>query len=70
MKGVVTRTESPFRDVDSRKVDFVIGKKKASPIRNSNIDWTECPLAKAYPSWDIFLEQVALRRQEDLKKDR
>lgn len=49
---------------DVIEVDRVIGKKKPSIKAQKEIDWSECPLAKAYPNWDLFLEQLADERSQ------
>jgi hypothetical protein len=51
-----------IRQRGEREVDRVIGKKHRSPL-NAVMDFSECPLAKRYPNWDLFLDALYEERK-------
>ena len=59
-----------LRDRDSRIVDNVIGPRKPGSPETSNIDWSECPLAKRYPTWSVFLQALSEERKQALLERR
>lgn len=55
--------ELPYRD--SAVVDTIVGKRKAGGAEDSGtVDWSQCPLAKHYPTWEVFHQQLADERRE------
>ncbi len=67
MKQAITvpQLTLPFRD--EKVVDTVVGKKRKSVKDCEPVDFSECPLAQAYPNYDSFLEELYIerRRQRD-----
>lgn len=59
---VIPQLELPFRETS--RVDVVLGKRRKSIRDNEPIDFSECPLAKAYPDIDDFLGQIREARIE------
>jgi hypothetical protein len=53
--GLINPTEQ-----ETRRVDQVLGHRKPGSPETSSIDWSDCPLAKRYPTWSVFLQRGAL----------
>ena|SRR5277367_5441970 len=49
---------------DSAKIDMVLGKKRKAPSSPQRIDWSNCPLAKRYPSWETWHRSLKEEREE------
>jgi len=60
--AIIEQLELPFRD--SNKVDGVLGRRRKSVHEGEPIDFSECGLAKAYPSITEFLGQIREARME------
>lgn len=51
----------PFRE--TQHVDRILGRSRqqhSSP--SQNIDWSNCPLMKAYPDWDVWHDNLKAKR--------
>lgn len=62
MKQTVTVPQLTMSYRDDRMVDVVIGKKRKSVKDCEPLDFSQCPLAKAYPNYDDFLEEIHKQR--------
>lgn len=53
-----------IRDVPAIVIDRMLGAKRRTPQNHNRIqvDFTECALAKHYPSWEQFFAQIAANR--------
>jgi hypothetical protein len=59
---IVEQLQLPFRDPN--KVDAVVGRKRKSIADWDHADLSQCPLAKAYPDFDDFFEEIHKQRME------
>lgn len=57
----------PFRDADPSKVDGVLGKKRKA---DTDVDFSDCPLAQRYPTWDAYHIQLAEERAAAIREGR
>jgi hypothetical protein len=55
---------------DSTKIDMILGKRRPALNSEREMDWSECPLAMAYPNWDLFLYELHNERETAAKEDR
>ena len=60
--AIIEQLELPFRD--PYRVDIIIGRKRKSVRDCEPIDFSECPLAKAYPDIADYLEEIHKQRTE------
>lgn len=60
--AIIEQLELPFRETS--KVDGILGRRRKSVHEGEPIDFSECGLAKAYPSITEFLGQIQEARME------
>lgn len=58
--AIIPQIDPPYRD--SNVVDSIVGKKRKA-IDKGPIDFSKCQLAKAYPTFDDFLEEIHQQRE-------
>jgi hypothetical protein len=58
-----------IRNRGEREVDLILGKKRKRPEKIL-MDFSKCPLALKYPSWDLFLEEIHEERKEAIAENR
>lgn len=61
MKQALIIPQLELRERDPAIIDGLIGPKHKSS-RPSNVDWSNCPLARAYPDWEAFHTALAEER--------
>lgn len=61
LKPVLIVPQLDLRDRDPKIIDNIVGSRRPT-ARSSNIDWSNCPLAKRYPDWEAFHEALAGER--------
>lgn len=63
MKLVATipQLKLPYRE--EQAVDGILGKRRKSAIKEGPIDFSQCQLAKRYPTIDDFLEEIHKQRE-------
>jgi|SRR5271170_4396929 len=71
-RGVLGEVKREGKQLNYRafeRVDAVLGqKRKWSPA--DSIDWSNCPLMKAYPDWIEFLSAISEERESALAEGR
>jgi hypothetical protein len=54
----------PITNRGAKEVDLILGKKRIRPNDKIRMDFSKCPLALTYPSWDLFLESLNKEQKE------
>lgn len=62
MKQALIIPRLDLRDRDPKIIDGIVGRRRKSP----SVDFSDCPLAKAYPDWEAF--HVALAEERARQK--